>query len=39
MVNKTTTTLTMKRSFDVAADKVFDAWLNTEMMRKWFFTI
>lgn len=39
MVNTSTTTLTIKRSFDVTADKVFDAWLNPEMMRKWFFTM
>lgn len=27
----------MKRSFNVTADRVFDARLNPEMMRKWFF--
>lgn len=29
----------IKRSFDVSADQVFDAWLNPEMMRKWLFTM
>ena len=37
--NFTTTTLTMIRDFNVTREKVFDAWLNTEMMRKWFFTL
>ena len=39
MSNYSTTTLTMERNFDVAPEKVFDAWLNPEMMRKWFFTL
>ena len=39
MNNSSTTTLTMVRNFDVASDRVFDAWLNPEMMRKWFFTL
>jgi len=39
MDNYSTTTLTMKRNFDVAPERVFDAWLNPEMMRKWFFTL
>jgi uncharacterized protein YndB with AHSA1/START domain len=39
LANESTTTLTMVRSFDVSADRVFDAWLNPEMMRKWFFTM
>ncbi|MBA9026053.1 SRPBCC family protein [Peribacillus huizhouensis] len=39
MNNYSTTTLTMIRNFDVAPEKVFDAWLNSEMMRKWFFTL
>jgi uncharacterized protein YndB with AHSA1/START domain len=39
MIHTSTTTLTMKRSFDVSADRVFDAWLNPEMMRKWLFTM
>lgn len=39
MSNYSTTTLTMTRSFDVAPERVFDAWLNPEMMRKWFFTL
>ena len=34
-----TTTLTMTRNFDVASERVFDAWLNPEMMKKWFFTL
>jgi uncharacterized protein YndB with AHSA1/START domain len=39
MENTSTTTLTMTRRFDVTAEKVFDAWLNPEMMKKWFFTM
>ena len=39
MNNISTTTLTMKREFDVKRERVFDAWLNPEMMRKWFFTL
>lgn len=39
MDNYSTTTLTMIRNFEVAAERVFDAWLNPEMMRKWFFTL
>ena len=38
MENTSTTTLTMTRRFEVTAEKVFDAWLNPEMMKKWFFT-
>ena len=39
MDNYSTTTLTMIRSFDVAPEKIFNAWLNPDMMRKWFFTL
>ncbi|MBK5441595.1 MULTISPECIES: SRPBCC domain-containing protein [unclassified Peribacillus] len=39
MVNTSTTTLTMIRRFDVPAERIFDAWLSPEMMRKWFFTM
>lgn len=39
MNNYSTTTLTMTRVFEVAPERVFDAWLNPEMMRKWFFTL
>ncbi|MFF5399677.1 SRPBCC domain-containing protein [Peribacillus butanolivorans] len=39
MVNTSTTTLTMIRRFDVPAERVFEAWLNPELMRKWFFTM
>ena len=39
MNNISTTTLTMKREFDVKPEKVFDAWLNPVMMKKWFFTL
>ncbi|MEK3889779.1 SRPBCC family protein [Bacillus sp. FSL K6-3431] len=39
MNNYSTTTLKMIRNFDVAPERVFDAWLNPEMMRKWFFTL
>ncbi|MEK4532950.1 SRPBCC family protein [Solibacillus sp. FSL K6-1554] len=39
MYNTSTTTLTMKREFNVKPEKVFDAWLNPVMMKKWFFTL
>lgn len=39
MTNYSTTTLTMIRNFEVPSAKVFDAWLNPEMMKKWFFTL
>ena len=39
MSNYSTITLAMTRNFDVASEKVFDAWLNPEMMKKWFFTL
>ena len=39
MTNISTTTLTMKREFNVQPERVFDAWLNPLMMRKWFFTL
>ncbi len=39
MNNISTTTLIMKREFNVKPERVFDAWLNPEMMRKWFFTL
>ncbi|TDL31736.1 SRPBCC domain-containing protein [Jeotgalibacillus sp. S-D1] len=39
MNNIRTTTLTMKREFDVKAERVFDAWLNPAMMKKWLFTL
>ena len=29
----------MTRDFNVASERVFDAWLNPELMRKWFFTL
>ncbi|PYZ96537.1 ATPase [Alteribacter lacisalsi] len=32
-------TLTMKRQFDASPERVFDAWLDPDMMRKWLFTI
>lgn len=34
-----TTTLVMKRHFDVKAERLYDAWLNPQMMRKWLFTM
>lgn len=39
MENTSTTTLIMKRTFDVPAENVFDAWLNPEIMKKWLFTM
>ncbi|MCT4476060.1 SRPBCC domain-containing protein [Peribacillus frigoritolerans] len=39
MEKYSTTTLKMTRNFDVVPEMVFDAWLNPEMMRKWFFTL
>lgn len=39
MSSISTTTLIMKREFDVPSARVFDAWLNPEMMRKWLFTL
>ena len=39
MNNISTTTLTMKREFNVKPERVFDAWLNPLMMKKWFFTL
>jgi uncharacterized protein YndB with AHSA1/START domain len=38
-MNYSTTTLKMVRTFEVTPERVFEAWLNTEMMRKWFFTL
>ncbi|WP_331000342.1 SRPBCC domain-containing protein [Paenibacillus glucanolyticus] len=32
-----TTTLTMTRRFEFTAERVFDAWVNPEMMSKWLF--
>jgi uncharacterized protein YndB with AHSA1/START domain len=37
--NASTTTLIMKRQFEAAPERVFDAWLNPDMMRKWLFTM
>ncbi|AXI07768.1 ATPase [Oceanobacillus zhaokaii] len=39
MGNYSKTTLTMVRNIDVAPKNVFDAWINPEIMRKWFFTL
>ena len=39
MSNISTTTLTMKRTFNVNPESVFDAWLNPLKMKKWFFTL
>lgn len=39
MDNCSTTTLIMIRNFDLESERVFDAWLNPDMMRKWFFTL
>ena len=39
MTKTSITTLIMKRKFDVPAEKVFDAWTNGEMIKKWMFTM
>ncbi|MCR8844331.1 SRPBCC domain-containing protein [Paenibacillus sp. SC116] len=39
MNNYSTTVLTMARHFEVPAEKVYHAWLNPEMMKKWLFTL
>lgn len=39
LVHTSTTTLTMRRRFQVTADKVFDAWVSPDMMRRWLFTM
>lgn len=39
MKNVTTITLKMVREFEVPPEKVFEAWLNPELMRKWLFTL
>ncbi len=39
MAQNSVTTLTMTRRFDVTAERVFDAWLNPVMMRRWLFTL
>lgn len=39
MNNYSMTTLQMIREFNVVPEKVFEAWLNPEMMKKWLFTL
>ncbi|MGV2805372.1 SRPBCC domain-containing protein, partial [Clostridium perfringens] len=39
MEKASTPTLVMNRLFEVAPERVFDAWLNPDMMRKWLFTM
>lgn len=39
MNNYSMTTLKMVRNFNVSSKKIFDAWLNPDIMRKWFFTL
>lgn len=38
MANVSQTTLVMVRQFDVPAERVFDAWINPVMMRRWLMT-
>jgi uncharacterized protein YndB with AHSA1/START domain len=35
MANVSQTTLVMVRQFDVPTERVFDAWINPVMMRRW----
>ncbi|MEK4423960.1 SRPBCC family protein [Solibacillus sp. FSL K6-1523] len=39
MQNTSKTILTMKRTFEVPAEKVINAWLDAQMMKKWLFTM
>lgn len=39
MKDVSTTTVSMNRNFEVDPEKVFDAWLNAEQMKKWLFTM
>lgn len=39
MNNYLTITLTMVRTFAAPCEKVYDAWTNPDMMRKWLFTL
>ena len=39
MTKTSIATLIMKRKFDVPAEKVFDAWTNGDMIKKWMFTM
>ncbi len=39
MTKTSITTLKMERNFDVPAEKVFDAWINSELQKKWMFTM
>ncbi|PFI44648.1 ATPase [Bacillus cereus] len=39
MNNYSKLTLTMVRDFDVAPEEIFEAWINPDMMKKWFFTL
>lgn len=39
MNNYSKITLTMVRDFDVVPEEIFEAWINPEMMKKWFFTL
>jgi len=39
LVTTSTTILRMTRHFDVNAEKLFDAWVNSDMIRKWLFTM
>jgi uncharacterized protein YndB with AHSA1/START domain len=39
MTKTSITTLNMKRKFDVPAEKLFEAWTNVELLKKWMFTM
>lgn len=39
MLETSITTLTIKRTFNAPAEKVFDAWAKIEHMKKWLFTM
>jgi uncharacterized protein YndB with AHSA1/START domain len=39
MGNTSTTTVRITRNFQVDAEKIFEAWITPELMKKWLFTM